>query len=136
MSSQDIQKVLVEDIMKTDVVTIEPYATLKDALRLMKQKKLKSLIVDKSSTSDAYGIITNSQILRKILAEDGDIELLNVYDVYKKPAFFVSSKIDVKYAARIMMEHNIKRVAVTDNNELKGVLSVTDLTEYVLSLVD
>jgi CBS domain-containing protein len=42
----------------------------------------------------------------------------------------------VKYAAKIMMEHNIKRVAVTDNNELKGVLSVTDLTDYVLSMVD
>jgi CBS domain-containing protein len=136
MANEETKKVLVEDIMKKNVVTIEPYATLKDALRLMKQKNLKSLIVDKSSQSDAYGIITNSQILRKILAEDGDIELLNVYDVYKKPAFFVSSKIDVKYAARIMMEHNIKRVAVTDNNELQGVLSVTDLTEYVLSLVD
>ena len=130
------EKVLVEHIMKKNVVTIEPYATLKDALRLMKQKNLKSLIVDKSSDSDAYGIITNNQILRIILAEDGDIELLNVYDVYKKPAFFVSSKIDVKYAARTMMEHDIKRVVVTDNNELKGVLSVTDLTDYVLSLVD
>jgi len=130
------EKVLVENIMKKNVTTIDAYATLKDALRLMKQKNLKSLIVDKSSASDAYGIITNSQILRKILAEDGDIELLNVYDIYKKPAFFVSSKIDVKYAARTMMEHDIKRVVVTDNNELKGVLSVTDLTDYVLSLVD
>lgn len=129
-------KVLVEDIMKTNVTTIEPYASLKDALRLMKQKNLKSLIVEKSSPSDAYGIITNSQILKKILAEDGDIELLNVYDVYEKPAFFVSSKIDVKYAARTMLEHNIKRVAVTDNNELRGVLSLTDLTEYLLSLID
>ncbi|MGD9553062.1 MAG: CBS domain-containing protein [Arcobacteraceae bacterium] len=129
-------KILVEHIMKTNVTTIKPYATLKEALQLMKRKNLKSLIVEKSCDSDAYGIITNTQILRKIMAQDGDIELLNVYDIYKKPAFSVSSKIDVKYAAKIMMEHNIKRVAVTDNNELKGVLSVTDLTDYVLSLID
>ena len=129
-------KILVEHIMKTNVTTIKPYATLKEALQLMKRKNLKSLIVEKSCDSDAYGIITNTQILRKIMAQDGDIELLNVYDVYKKPAFSVSAKIDVKYAAKIMMEHNIKRVAVTDNNELKGVLSVTDLTDYVLSMVD
>ncbi len=77
-------KILVEDIMKSSVTTIKPYATLKEALQIMKQKSLKSLIVDKSSSSDAYGIITNTQILRKIMAEDGDIELLNVYDVYKK----------------------------------------------------
>ena len=35
-----------------------------------------------------------------------------------------------------MIEHNIKRVTVTDNNELLGVLSITDLTEYLLTLVE
>lgn len=127
---------IVENVMKKSVATIKPYATLKEALMLMKEKKLKSLIVDKNSPSDAYGIITNTQILKAILAEEGDIELLNVYDVYNKPAFSVSSKIDVKYAAKTMIEHNIKRVVVTDNNELKGVLSITDLTDYLMSLVD
>lgn len=130
------KKVLVEDVMKTNVTTIKAHATLKEALQLMKQKGLKSLVVDKNSPSDAYGIITNSQILETILVEEGDIELLNVFDVYKKPAFFVSSKIDVKYAAKTMLEHNIKRVVVTDNNELKGVLSITDLSHYLLSMVE
>ncbi len=127
---------IVEDIMQKNVVTIKKFATLKEALVLMKTKNLKSLVVEKTSPSDSYGIITNTQILKKILAEDGDIELLNVFDVYKKPAFGVSSKIDVKYAAKIMIEHNIKRVVVTDNNELRGVLSITDLTHYLLSWVD
>ncbi|MFP4332996.1 MAG: CBS domain-containing protein [Campylobacterales bacterium] len=131
-----MEQVLVENIMKKDVATIKPYATLKEAMRMMKQKGLKSLVVDKRSSSDAYGIITNTQILKMILAEDGDIELLNVYDVYKKPAFFVSAKLDVKYAAKIMIEHDIKRVIVSDNNELKGVLSVTDLTDYLISMVE
>jgi CBS domain-containing protein len=130
------KKVLVEDVMKTNVTTIKAHATLKEALQLMKQKGLKSLVVDKNSPSDAYGIITNSQILETILVEEGDIELLNVFDVYKKPAFFVSSKIDVKYAAKTMLEHNIKRVVVTDNNELQGVLSITDLSHYLLSMVE
>ncbi|MDD2567507.1 MAG: CBS domain-containing protein [Thiovulaceae bacterium] len=130
------KKVLVEDVMKKEVTTIKAHATLKEALQLMKQKGLKSLVVDKNSPSDAYGIITNSQILETILVEEGDIELLNVFDVYKKPAFFVSSKIDVKYAAKTMLEHNIKRVVVTDNNELQGVLSITDLSHYLLSMVE
>ncbi len=107
---------LVEQLMKKNVTTIKPYATLKEALQLMKEKNLKSLVVEKNSPSDAYGLITNTQILKAIVAEDGDIELLNVYDLYKKPAFSVSSKIDVKYAAKIMIEHNIKRVVVTKDN--------------------
>lgn len=127
---------LVEELMKKNVTTIKPYATLKEALKLMKEKNLKVLIVDKNSPSDAYGIITNTQILKAIVAEDGDIELLNVYDLYNKPAFSVSAKIDVKYAAKIMIDHNIKRVVVTDNNELLGVLSITDLTNYLMTWVE
>lgn len=127
---------LVEELMKKNVTTIKPYATLKEALKLMKDKNLKSLVVEKNSPSDAYGLITNTQILKAIVAEDGDIELLNVYDLYNKPAFSVSSKIDVKYAAKIMIEHNIKRVVVTDNNELLGVLSITDLTNYLMTWVE
>jgi CBS domain-containing protein len=127
---------LVENVMRKEVTTIKPYATLKEALELMKQKNLKALVVDKNSPSDAYGLITNTQILKAILAEDGDIELINVYDIYKKPAFSVSAKIDVKYAVKTMIEHNIKRVVVTDNNELQGVLSLTDLTHYLMTWVD
>ena len=127
---------LVEELMKKNVTTIKPYATLKEAIQLMKEKNLKSLVVEKNSASDAYGLITNTQILKSIVAEDGDIELLNVYDLYKKPAFSVSAKIDVKYAAKIMIEHNIKRVVVTDNNELLGVLSITDLTHYLMTWVE
>lgn len=127
---------LVEDVMRRDVILIKPYATLKEALLLMKEKGLKSLVVDKNSSGDAYGIITNTQILKMILAEDGEIELLNVFDVYEKPAFSVSAKIDIRYAAKIMIMHNIKRVVVTDNNELEGVLSITDLTHYLMSLVE
>lgn len=130
------KKVLVADVMRTEVVTIKPHATLKEALQLMKTHRLKSLVVDKTSDSDAYGIITNSQILQPILVEEGDIDFLNVFDVYNKPAFSVSSQIDIKYAAKMMLELNIKRVLVTDNNELKGVLSVTDLSDYLLSMVE
>ncbi|MDY0117068.1 MAG: CBS domain-containing protein [Sulfurimonadaceae bacterium] len=130
------KKVLVEDLMHKEVAIIKAHATLKEALQMMKQKGVKSLVVDKNSPSDAYGIITNSQILETILVEEGDIELLNVFDVYKKPAFFVSSQIDVKYAAKTMLEHNIKRVVVTDSNEIRGVLSITDLSHYLLSMVE
>lgn len=128
--------VLVEQIMRTNVNTIDPHASLKEALTLMRDKNIQSLIVEKSYESDAYGIITNTQILQKILAEDGDIELLNVYDVYNKPAFSVSAKLDIRHAAKIMLNHNIKRVPVTDENRLVGVLSTTDLTKYLISLLE
>lgn len=131
-----MSKVLVKNVMKTHVVTIKPHASLKEAMQLMNKHHLKCLVVEKCSPSDAYGIVTNSQVLQTILVEEGDIELLNVFDVYTKPAFSVSAEIDVKYAAKMMLELNIKRVVVTDNNELKGVLSVTDLSDHLLAMVE
>jgi len=128
--------ILVEQIMRPNVNVIDPCASLKDALTMMRDRRVHSLIVAKSYEHDAYGIITNTQILQKILAEDGDVELINVYDVYSKPVFSVSAKIDIRHAAKLMLEHNIKRVAVTDSNELKGVLSTTDLTKYLISLLE
>lgn len=49
---------LVKDIMLREVVTVSPFATIREAMRVMKQNKVKSLVVEKRDAHDAYGIIT------------------------------------------------------------------------------
>jgi CBS-domain-containing membrane protein len=82
---------LVKDIMMRDVVTVSPFATLRDALALMKQHNLKCLVVEQQDPHDAWGLITYTNILKTIVAENGDIDLINVYDVCAKPAISGSS---------------------------------------------
>ena len=124
---------LVENIMiKDGLVTISPMAPLKDALKLMKEKKVKSVIVNKIRPSDAYGILTYKNILSSIVAEDGDIELLNVYDVYSKPAIQLSKELDIKYAAQMMVRNGIKRILVIDNNELEGIVTMNDIIGFLM----
>ena len=120
---------LVKDIMKKDVQTISPTASIKDALRVMREKNVKALVVDKQHPHDTYGIITYTSILRAVYAEEGDIELLNVYDIAVKPAVSISGEVDIKYAARMMVNFNIKRVLVVENNRLQGIISMTDIIE-------
>ncbi|SNZ09926.1 CBS domain-containing protein [Persephonella hydrogeniphila] len=120
---------LVKDIMKREVCTISPMASIKDALKVMKEKDVKALIVDKQHPHDAYGIITYTSILKAVYAEEGDIELLNVYDIAVKPAISISGEVDIKYAARMMVNFNIKRVLVIENNQLQGIISMTDIIE-------
>ncbi|WP_457641029.1 CBS domain-containing protein [Persephonella sp.] len=122
---------LVKEIMQKEVITISPLASLKEALKLMKENDVKALIVDKSNPHDAYGIITYTGILKAIYAEGGDIDLLNVYDVAVKPAISVSGELDIKYAARLMVNFNIKRLLVIDNNNLEGLISMTDIIEVL-----
>ena len=120
---------LVENVMtpKDKLVIISPMATVREAIKLMKERKVRSIIVNKRVDAGAYGLVTFKNILQSIVAEDGDIDLLNVYDIAATPAFSVSAKLDVKYAARMMVQNSIKRLLVIDNNELQGILTMTDI---------
>jgi len=129
---------LVENVMtpKEKLIMISPMATVREALNLMKAHSVRSVIVDKTKPDSAYGLVTFKNILQSIVAEDGDIDLLNVYDIAATPAISVSSKLNVKYAARMMVQSSIKRLLVLDNNELHGILTMTDIITILMDSVE
>ena len=128
---------LVENVMTTkeNLIIISAMSTVREALSLMKKHQVRSVIVDKNTEDGAYGLLTFKNILQSIVAEDGDIDLLNVYDIASIPAFSVSAKLDVKYAARMMVQSSIKRLLVLDNNELYGILTMTDIIGILMDSV-
>ena len=102
---------LVKDVMITDVVTISPFAKMREALSLMKRHKIKSLVVDKQNQHDAFGLITYSDILKTVIAEEGDIDLLNVYDICAKPVIAVGEELAIQHVAKLMTTHRVKRTS-------------------------
>ena len=124
---------LVAGIMKRSVITINPLATVREALMMMKERGVKSLVVEKRHSGDAYGLIAYRDVARAVIAEDGDIDLLNVYDIAQKPALQVSQHLEVRYLARLMIQYAVKSVLVIDNNDLQGFVSDTDV---VTSLIE
>jgi len=129
---------LVEKVMSPlkTLVTVSPLATVRDALVLMKKHKVRCVIVEKNADDGAYGIVTFKNILQSIVAEDGDIDLLNVYDIATMPAVSVSGKLNVQYAAKMMVRSSIKRLLVIDNNELQGILTMSDIIEILMESVE
>lgn len=127
---------LIKDIMVREVVTVSPFATIRQAMQLMKRHGVKSLIVEKRDQHDAFGIITYTNILKTIVAEEGDIDLLNVYDVCAKPALTISRELHVKHAARLMVRMNIRRLLVTSANELAGIVTMNDIVGAILVMAD
>ncbi|MBU1669164.1 CBS domain-containing protein [bacterium] len=129
---------LVENVMTPadKLIKISPMATVREALRLMKLNKVRSIIVEKNSPNGAYGLVTFKNILQSIVAEDGDIDLLNVYDIAAMPAISVSAKLNVQYAAKMMVSSSIKRLLIIDDNELKGILTMTDIIEILMENVE
>ena len=129
---------LVKDVMtpKERLISVTPTATVREAMQLMRKHSVRSIIVDKAQNDGAYGLVTFKNILQSIVAEDGDIDLLNVYDIASIPALSVSSHLNVKYAARMMVNSSIKRLLVIDNNELHGILTMTDIIEILMDSVE
>jgi CBS domain-containing protein len=135
MSNEQSRK-LVSDLMITDVYTISPMATLRQAMQLMRKHKVKSLVVEKRSDSDAFGMITYTAILRSIVQEDGDVDHINVYDIALKPALMVPRQLEVRHAVQMMLNFGVKRLIVTANNELQGILTVNDIVGAILEKMD
>ena len=129
---------LVKEVMTPNekLVSVEPTATVREALKLMRKHTVRSIIVDKTNDDGAYGLVTFKNILQSIVAEDGDIDLLNVYDIAAIPAVSVSAELNVRYAAQMMVRSSIKRLLVIDNNELKGILTMTDIIEILMDSVE
>ncbi len=131
MSSEQSRK-KVEDLMVRDVVSISCMATLRDAMNRMRERSVKSLVVEKRHDSDAFGLITYTTVLRTIVQEEGDVDLINVYDVATKPALSVPAQLEVRHAVSMMLNFDIKRLVVTSNNELRGIITMNDIVGAIL----
>lgn len=127
---------LVKDVMVTDIIRVSPFATIREALSLMKRHNVKSLVVERQNEHDAWGLITYTNILKSVISEDGDIDLLNVYDVCAKPVISVGENLALKYAARLMTEYRVKRLLVLCDNDISGFVVMDDIMQALLETVD
>lgn len=129
---------LVKEIMtpKEQLILITQMTPLREALTLMKKHRVRALVVDKEGRHGAYGLVTYKNLLQSIVAEDGDIDLLNIYDIANTPVISVSGELEMKYAAQMMVKNSIKRLLVIDNNEIEGILTMSDLINILMEIHD
>jgi CBS domain-containing protein len=115
-----------EDIMTKNVVTIRGSATVAEAVILMKDKKLRALIVEPRTTADPYGIVTETDVIYKVAAQGHDPKKMRVYEIMTKPCVVVNPDLGVEYVARLFANTGIRRAPVISNT-LLGIISVSDI---------
>ncbi len=120
-----------KDIMTTEVVTIEPSATVAEAVALMKEKGLRALIVERTNEEDAYGIITETDIVYKVVAQGLSPQSVLVREIMTKPCIVVNPDLSVENVARLFARAGIRRAPVI-RERLLGVISVTDIIRKAL----
>ena len=115
-----------QEIMTRDVVTISGSATIAEAVKIMKDKGLRALIVELRSDSDPYGIVTETDIVYKVAAYGHDPQKMRVYEIMTKPCVVVNPDLGVEYVARLFANTRIRRAPVVQD-KLLGVISISDI---------
>ena len=116
----------VEDIMTKEVVTISGSATVAEAVKLMKDKGLRALIVEPRSDRDPYGMVTETDIVYKVAAYGNDPKTLRVFEIMTKPCITVTPDLGVEYVARLFANTRIRRAPVVEG-KLLGIISISDI---------
>ena len=115
---------LTKELMSADVVSITPEASLDAAARIMGEKHIGSLIVMKYRTP--VGIVTERDLLSKVLALGLFLSDEKVEDVMSYPLAGVSLTAKIKEVAKLMISLK-SRLAVFDAGTLVGIITASDL---------
>lgn len=115
----------INDVMIRDVKSINAKESILEAAQTMNQHEISSLIV--TQRGKPVGIITERDILKRVVAEKRKPEFTKTCDVMSKPLITIRPNSSILRAIRLMVKQNIKKLVVTDFGRLVGILSLTDL---------
>jgi len=118
----------VEDVMVEDVITVEAGATVRKAVSLMNQNEIGCLIVVKQGK--AIGILTERDMLTRVLAQGRDPERTRVSEVMSAPLVVADPDMELEEAARLMFKMKVKKLPVVTNGQLIGLITLTDLARF------
>ncbi len=110
------------------VETIDHNTTLQVAAQIMRDKKIGSLLVVKEGKKT--GIISETDIARRAVAEGLVPEKEKVGSIMSSPIISVDIQSTPEMANDIMKEKGIRHLAVTEQDEIVGIISVRDLLRY------
>ncbi len=119
--------IIVRDVMTKNIKTVKTDDTVHDAVKKMNKFDIGSVIV--VSSGRAVGIITETNIMRRIVEPRMDPATVWVKDIMSSPLITVESNAALEEAAKIMAEKRINRLPVMDGDKLLGVISSSDIVK-------
>jgi CBS domain-containing protein len=122
-----MRKTPVSELMTREVKFIRDDISLLDAIRKMKEFQVSSLVVDGANKADGFGIITQKDIINKLIDSEPGQQHTLVSDIMTRPAVTVPPSMSVLSSVKLMKRLNIRRVPVSAGDEIIGILSNTDI---------
>ena len=120
------KETIVKEAMKTNIVKVEPTITVLEAAILMKKRRIGNVIVVEKKRP--IGILTESDILKKVVAEGKHAKDVLVKEVMSTPIIVIDPYVTLDEAVKTMGKCNVRRLPVIENNELIGIITQKDIS--------
>jgi CBS domain-containing protein len=116
----------VSDIMTKTPITLSPAARVDEVAHIMREKGISSIIL--VTNGKPVGIVTERDLVHRVLALGKDPKLLMAADICTKPVVAVSARARVEDAVNTMNEYKIRRLVVIDDlDHVIGIVTTDDV---------
>jgi|TARA_Y100001001_G_scaffold46032_1_gene41217 CBS domain-containing protein len=119
----------IRDIMQKNVITIEHDKTAHDAACLISEKDISFLVIMKDDVP--VGVLTESDFVKRLSARDKKASEVIISEIMSNKFRWVNPETEIEDAIQKMLNNNIRRLLILDDDKLVGVLTQTDLTEFL-----
>ena len=126
----ELRRLLVKDIMVKDPITVYSETTVREAALVMERSAVGCVLVTRDERErTVVGIVTERDLVRRVLTREGDLSGTNVQSIMSSPLIVIGSDATIEEAARIMERNNVRRLPVVDQAGSVGMLTVDDLAK-------
>ena len=128
----DNDHIRVRDLMVEELHTIDGLATVADAIALMKEHRVSSLVVNRRNEDDELGLVVVADIARGVITDNRAPERINVYEIMSKPLLTLPEEMLARYAARLLTRFELSRAVVIDHD--RNAVGIVTLRDLILAL--
>jgi len=114
-------------LMRTDIATIDTRDSLASAIEVMAARKIGSVFVREAG--ELVGILTETDIVRRAMAEKNDPKTVTVGSLLTYPLLDIDVNRSIRDACEVMTKQQVRHLAVTDKQKIVGVISIRDLVK-------
>lgn len=117
----------VKRVMARNLVTVDKHVTVQEVAKIMEAKEVSSVIVIDKESGEIAGIVTERDIVRKVVAKGVDGSSYLVKGVMSTPLLTIDSSKTIFEAGDYMDQKKVRHLAVTEGGKVVGVISIRDL---------
>lgn len=121
----------VRNIMTREIVSLDNAASVNDAMKLMIEKNIGSVVVTRDR--EIVGILTERDLLKKCCPQT-QCTTMKAGEVMSSPVVTIDGSAAIGQAADLMADKRIRRLLVTEGGEIQGIITERDVMRATLDV--